>query len=597
LESLLHLSNPPCWGPGAVERTERGGARLGPACDSFTTPLGGMETDPVTGRQIPPPGAVDLQDKVFPVHEQVEKGALNRKRAEPLVFTRGRADITKLKQKLLDDGDLVWEEAEHSRSNVQLKRFAHDEWGIRKAVFVFCDDFIKKVYHFPWWQDAAWKDCFNPVFEAIGVPPQKVVRCLLASMPPGCVIPVHHDTGHWVTCSHRVHVPIITSPDQVLFRVGESKECMQDVLFDEGRVVELNNQAKHAVTNSWTQYRVHLIFDYVEDLDLDVQELPPGTVLSQSRRSIDVMAVPGQEINLVPPEAVSPAFLIIGAQKCGTTSMYENIMHHPLVLKPKRRETHFFDWRWQQDLHTPEEQKAFYSRFYESKTLAAYPSLITGESSPSYLLHADLVIPRVKAVAPDAKLIVMLRDPAARAYSHYQMTIDSKGTPAQKRTRGQSHWVGKSFEEVVDHELEQLCQAGVHAGMSTEDFTRTCLAGLPMGHGGHSLLVRGMYALQLKPWFAPLALTVLLLLLPTQVVFLEDIAGPAEAVKSTMDGIFRHIGVPPSPVASPPPQNTRQYEDMPAHVREKLSQFFEPHNGALEGLLGREVPFYRPVAS
>lgn len=47
-----------------------------------------------------------------------------------------------------------------------------------------------------------------------------MVRCLLASMPPGCVIPVHHDTGHWVKHSHRIHVAIVTDVAEVCVYMG-----------------------------------------------------------------------------------------------------------------------------------------------------------------------------------------------------------------------------------------------------------------------------------------------------------------------------------------------------------------------------------------
>lgn len=79
-----------------------------------------------------------------------------------------------------------------------------------------------------------------------------------------------------------------------------------------------------------------------------------------------------------------------------------------------------------------------------------------GDSTPSYLLHADIVIPRLKEVAPWAKLFVCLRDPVLRAYSHYQMVVDPEGTPAQLKTRGQSQWKTKSFAQVVDEELAIL---------------------------------------------------------------------------------------------------------------------------------------------
>ena len=50
--------------------------------------------------------------------------------------------------------------------------------------------------------------------------------------------------------------------------------------------------------------------------------------------------------------------------------------------------------------------------------------------------NRDLVIPRLKRVAGETRLLVMLRDPVKRAYSHYQMAIDPEGTPAQLRSRG-----------------------------------------------------------------------------------------------------------------------------------------------------------------
>jgi hypothetical protein len=61
-------------------------------------------------------------------------------------------------------------------------------------------------------------------------------------------------------------------------------------------------------------------------------------------------------------------------------------------------------------------------RFYDVKKLQAHPSMLCGDSTPSYLLHGPLVIPRLQATMPWLPpLIVCLRDPVARAYSHYQV--------------------------------------------------------------------------------------------------------------------------------------------------------------------------------
>ena len=103
------------------------------------------------------------------------------------------------------------------------------------------------------------------MYESIGVDEKKVVRSLLASMPPGMKIPVHHDTGYWVKYVHRIHIPISTS-EEVDFYCGPTENALTKYYFREGQVIELNNQAKHAVENNMsTKSRIHLIFDYVED--------------------------------------------------------------------------------------------------------------------------------------------------------------------------------------------------------------------------------------------------------------------------------------------------------------------------------------------
>jgi hypothetical protein len=69
--------------------------------------------------------------------------------------------------------------------------------------------------------------------------------------------------------------------------------------------------------------------------------------VNQTRRSIDLATDKGRR--------PCPSFLILGAQKCGTTSMYEYLTQHPLVLRARRRETHYFDWRWRPQCKTLEE--------------------------------------------------------------------------------------------------------------------------------------------------------------------------------------------------------------------------------------------------
>jgi hypothetical protein len=88
------------------------------------------------------------------------------------------------------------------------------------------------------------------------------------------------------------------------------------VQFAAGTIVELNNQAKHAVSNHWDRPRVHLIFDYVEEHPIKQRfVLKPGEQLYQTRRSID-LAVPRTAADADASEArrKAPTFVIIGAQ-------------------------------------------------------------------------------------------------------------------------------------------------------------------------------------------------------------------------------------------------------------------------------------------
>ena len=76
-------------------------------------------------------------------------------------------------------------------------------------MFSFCDDGVTTVYRSPWW--FLWEQELSEVFKSLDVDPERVIRCVMARLPGQTNIPVHHDTGHWVTCSHRIHVALKTS--------------------------------------------------------------------------------------------------------------------------------------------------------------------------------------------------------------------------------------------------------------------------------------------------------------------------------------------------------------------------------------------------
>lgn len=108
------------------------------------------------------------------------------------------------------------------------------------------------------------------------------------------------------------------------------------------------------------------------------------------------------------------SFMIVGAQKAGTTALSAFLSAHPNLFLPPI-EAHYFDadgLDWKEPDHT----------VYEEKFDAARPGQRVGAKTPVYM-YWDNSIKRIQAYNPDIKLIVVLRDPAQRAYSHWKMEV------------------------------------------------------------------------------------------------------------------------------------------------------------------------------
>jgi hypothetical protein len=265
--------------------------------------------------------------------------------------------------------------------------------------------------------------------------------------------------------------------------------------------------------------------------------------------------------------------------------MYEYLSQHPLVVKSKRRETHYFDWRFNDKIPLDDvaAHRKYYLNFFEGDVLRKHPSLVTGESTPSYLLHSDLVLPRLQRIVPWACLVVMLRNPVDRAFSQFQMIQDPSGSAEQLKVRGRSHYVNLSFAEVVSQEMQEISRAGITAESSYADFQSKLLSQCPMDHGGHSLLMRGMYALQLQPYLDQWPADRL------KILSIKDIQGSPKDVKRTINEVFDFIHLPKVDILDIEAKNTRTYEPLAPELRQQLEAFFAPFNEKLFTLLGRRM--------
>jgi hypothetical protein len=104
-----------------------------------------------------------------------------------------------------------------------------------------------------------------------------------------------------------------------------------------------------------------------------------------------------------------PNFLIIGAARCGTTWMAKNLRLHPEIYMPSKKEIHFFDRDYDQGW-------SYYESFFPKARCASRKAI--GEATPAYL-YLPQVAGLIRSALPNVKIIVALRDPVERAYSHY----------------------------------------------------------------------------------------------------------------------------------------------------------------------------------
>jgi Sulfotransferase domain len=242
-----------------------------------------------------------------------------------------------------------------------------------------------------------------------------------------------------------------------------------------------------------------------------------------------------------------PDASIIGAQKCGTSSLHNYLTQHPGVIAPLRKEVHYFD------VHFPRGERWYRAHFGR----VGEPGLNI-DSSPYYLFH-PLGAARMHLLLPKAKLIVLLRDPVRRAYSQYW----------HERGKGREPL---SFEDALAAEPGRVAEA--HRRLADCEITAS------REHQTYSYVSRGRYAEQLEHWLALYPREQLLVLR-----FEDLVKDPLDVLNRTLGW----LGLPAMGKAKLEPRNTRNYPPMKPETAERLRAYFEPENRRLEALLGQSM--------
>ena len=258
-----------------------------------------------------------------------------------------------------------------------------------------------------------------------------------------------------------------------------------------------------------------------------------------------------------------PDFVIIGAAKSGTTSLYDFVTKHPRIEPAYVKEPFFFS--------SPEE----FSLPYYKINFPILNKRITGEASTSYLSSSEAPA-RMKAAIPDAKLIAVLRNPVDRAYSHYQYArkrnVEASATFEEALELEEARL--KKYKDVVS-ELKSVFYGG---GKLSGQRNLYQLIHDSLDDSWHSYLRYGRYADHLENWFRHYDRDRFLVLSTKD--FERDRQG-------TLDQVFGFLGVSPFRVQDFKNLNVGQYRKMGEGTHQKLVEYFRPHNERLYSLLNR----------
>ena len=239
----------------------------------------------------------------------------------------------------------------------------------------------------------------------------------------------------------------------------------------------------------------------------------------------------------------APNFIIIGALKSGTTSLFKYLGYHPQVLLPHKKEINFFNRKFTYGVD-----------WY----LAHFPAItdnsefITGESTPIYLTFTGAE-KRIFSLFPKVKLIVLLRNPVDQVISwHYH--------------KFNTGLYQKTLQRAISTELKPIINC------PEAEIIRI------LNHQKHNLM-GALYVYHLKRWLQIFPREQLLIIKSE-----EFYANPA----TTMEQVFQFLGIEDYKVPEFPRFNSGYYAQVNEGLRRRIAAYFRPHNQKLEKFLGMQ---------
>jgi hypothetical protein len=299
------------------------------------------------------------------------------------------------------------------------------------------------------------------------------------------------------------------------------------------------------------------------------------------------------------PEWNFPKLFILGAQKGGTTAIRGYLGEHPDVFGGFHHEVHFFDKTLDfpiaafGDNHTDKCPALEQYKDHLLKLIGkGYPKnkkKIVIDKTPEYLVRSHELPQRTLCLFPEAKFVVVLRNPVDRAYSHYNH---------RKRRAGRKRADLPDFADFVEKEHRSLIASGVLNETLTPAEESVMWTNIQRHGNKYGVIARGLYAPQLRQWMSVLYDHFGAEKMWDHLLILES-ERAKENKQAYFDRMLHFAEMEPHELKNQKDGHVGVYDPMSDVAKQRLEELFRPQNKKLHDLLspfGIEISWAKAAA-
>lgn len=261
-------------------------------------------------------------------------------------------------------------------------------------------------------------------------------------------------------------------------------------------------------------------------------------------------------------ERPPPDFVIVGAQRCGTTSLFRALSKHPAIMPNvlNAKGVHYFDTNYHQKAEWYFAHFSSHAERDRHATKVGHRPIV-GEASPYYLYHPAGAL-RMAQTIPQAKIVVLLRDPVKRAISHHLHMV------------WEGHETVEDLDKALDLEAERL------QGIEQSLLDDRSLVSRPHQH--FSYMARGHYAPQLEQLYAHFDQKNVLVMTTEKLI---------SDSKSSLARIQSFIGLEPDLAIGLEKRNASSAFKPRPETLERLKNEFAESNKRLSSMVDLDTPW------